>query len=160
MSPEILPRFDFDSADLAVRVDLTLAADLGALSPAVDEVMRIVREMGCAAGREADVEIALREALSNAIKHGSGNDPSKIIQCCVACDQSRGMLIVVRDSGPGFDPGQLPSPTVGQNVFSTHGRGIYLINQLMDEVRFERGGTEIHMVKRPPAPGPAQNPSE
>ena len=153
MSPQTLPRCDFNTADLAVRVDLTLAADLGALSPAVNEVMRIVREMGCAAGRETDVEIALREALSNAIKHGSDNDPSKIIQCWVACDEARGMLIVVRDSGPGFDPGQLPSPTVGQNIFSTHGRGIYLINQLMDEVRFERGGTEIHMLKRPPSPG-------
>ena len=57
---------------------------------------------------------------------------------------------VVRDPGPGFDPAQIPSPVVGQNLFSTGGRGIYLINQLMDEVRFERGGTEIHMVARLP----------
>ncbi len=151
MADQPVPRCDFDSADLAVRLQLTLAADISALTPVVREVMRVVRELGCAEGRETDVEIALREALANAIKHGSGNDPDKIIQCCVACDQARGMLIVVRDSGPGFDPSQLPSPTVGQNVFSTHGRGIYLISQLMDEVRFERGGTEIHMVKKPPA---------
>lgn len=146
-----LPACDFHAADLVVRVDLTLAADVGAISPAINEVMRIVREMGSAVGREVDVEIALREALANAVKHGSGNDPSKIIQCTIACDQARGMLIVVRDSGPGFDPSSLASPTVGQNVFSTHGRGIYLINQLMDEVRFEKGGTEIHMRKRPPS---------
>ena len=44
--------------------------------------------------------------------------------------------------------GAVPSPTMGQNVFSEHGRGIYLINQLMDEVRFEKGGTEIHMRKK------------
>ena len=59
------------------------------------------------------------------------------------------MLIVVRDPGPGFDPSQIPSPIVGKGLFSTGGRGIYLINQLMDEVRFERGGTEIHMLSRP-----------
>jgi anti-sigma regulatory factor (Ser/Thr protein kinase) len=64
------------------------------------------------------------------------------------------MLIVVRDPGPGFDPDQIPSPIQGQNLYSTGGRGIYLINQLMDEVRFEKGGTEIHMVKRPTASVP------
>jgi serine/threonine-protein kinase RsbW len=56
-------------------------------------------------------------------------------------------LIVVRDPGRGFDPAALPSPVEGQNIFSTHGRGIYLINQLMDEVHFEKGGTEIRMKK-------------
>jgi len=54
----------------------------------------------------------------------------------------------VRDPGPGFDPRDIPSPTVGQNVFRSHGRGIYLINQLMDEVSFDKGGTEIRMLKR------------
>jgi serine/threonine-protein kinase RsbW len=57
------------------------------------------------------------------------------------------MLIVVRDPGPGFDPAGIPNPIVGENIYSNHGRGIYLINQLMDEVRFERGGSEIHMRK-------------
>jgi serine/threonine-protein kinase RsbW len=66
----------------------------------------------------------------------------------VACDESKGMLIVVRDPGPGFDPAAIPSPTVGQNIYRHHGRGIYLINQLMDEVSFDKGGTEIRMRKR------------
>jgi serine/threonine-protein kinase RsbW len=52
-----------------------------------------------------------------------------------------------RDPGPGFDPAMLPTPLAGQEIYSTHGRGIYLINQLMDEVRMLRGGTEIHMRK-------------
>ena len=151
MSSETLPRCEFDAADLLVRFEVTLPADVNAISPAVERTMQVVGEMGCAAGRELDVEIVLREALSNAVIHGSGGDPSKTVQCCVACDQSRGMLIVVRDAGPGFDPLKLPSPVMGQNVFSAHGRGIYPISQLMDEVRFERGGTEIHMRKKPTA---------
>jgi len=53
----------------------------------------------------------------------------------------------VRDPGNGFDPSTVPCPTDEQNVFSEHGRGIYLINQLMDEVRYEQGGTELHMRK-------------
>ena len=59
-----------------------------------------------------------------------------------------GMIIVVRDPGSGFDPAAIPTPTVGQNIYSNHGRGIFLINQLMDEVKFLKNGTEIHMVKR------------
>ncbi|MEJ2111312.1 MAG: ATP-binding protein [Acidobacteriota bacterium] len=92
-----------------------------------------------------EVEQALIEALNNAIEHGSGNDPSKQVQCCVACDHERGMLIVVRDPGPGFDPASIPNPVSAKNIFSEGGRGIYLIDQLVDEVHFEKGGTEIHM---------------
>ncbi len=69
------------------------------------------------------------------------------MQCCVACDDERGMLIIVRDPGSGFDPFAVPDPCNGENIYSNHGRGIYLINQLMDEVKFERNGTEIHMRK-------------
>lgn len=150
MSVSPVPRCEFESNDLMVKEDLNLPGDVNAISPVVERVMAIVTEMGCAAGREFEIELALREALANAIEHGSGHDPSKEIQCCVACDHARGMLIVVRDPGPGFDPASLPSPILGQNLFSTGGRGIYLINQLMDEVRFEKGGTEIHMRTHPP----------
>jgi serine/threonine-protein kinase RsbW len=152
MSHAPLPSCEFESGDLLVKVDLMLPADVDAISPVVGKIMKIVTEMGCAAGREFEIELALREALANAIEHGSGNDPSKQVQCSVACDKERGMLIVVRDPGPGFDPASIPSPVIGQNLFSTGGRGIYLINQLMDEVRFEKGGTEIHMRTKPPGP--------
>jgi serine/threonine-protein kinase RsbW len=104
-----------------------------------------VQSLGCAAGREREVEVALIEALANAVQHGCKNDPNKKVEVCVACDDSRGLLIVIRDPGPGFDPSSIPNPVVGQNLFSTHGRGIFLINQLVDEVHYEKGGTEIHM---------------
>ena len=151
MSSKSFAQCEFDSSKLLVKMDETLPGDVSAISPFIDKIMAVVNEMGCAAGREFDIEVALWEALANAIKHGSANDPSKQIQCCVACDHARGMLIIIRDPGPGFDPARIPSPVVGQNIFATGGRGIYLINQLMDEVRFERGGTEIHMRVKPPA---------
>jgi serine/threonine-protein kinase RsbW len=150
MSREPLTPCEFDRDNLLVKVDETLPGDVKAIAPFIEKVMAISREMGCAAGREFEIELALIEALTNAIRHGSAHDPSKPIQCCVACDHARGMLIIVRDPGPGFDPASIPSPVTGQNVFSIGGRGIYLINQLMDEVRFEKGGTEIHMRMNPP----------
>jgi serine/threonine-protein kinase RsbW len=147
MSNEQPPRCEFDARDMVIRLTIAIAADVQAISPVVDRVMDIVREMKCAAGKETDVEMALREALANAIVHGARQDPDKRVEFCVACDPSMGLLIVVRDPGEGFDPASIPSPVIGQNIFSEHGRGIFLINQLMDEVRFERGGTEIHMRK-------------
>ena len=151
MPSESLTSCEFDSNNLLVKLDVTLPGDVSAISPVIERIMSIIVEMGCAAGREFEIELALDEAIANAIKHGSSNDPSKQIQCCVACDHARGMLIVVRDPGPGFDPASIPNPIVGQNIFAAGGRGIYLINQLMDEVRFEKGGTEIHMRVNPPA---------
>ncbi len=145
--PSCLPRVDFDRSKLMIRIEVTLNADSTAISPVVEGIMEMARRLECAAGKEFEIETALREALANAIVHGCKNDPSKKVQCCVGCDDERGMLIVVRDPGSGFDPFAIPDPCRGENVFSNHGRGIYLINQLMDEVKFERNGTEIHMRK-------------
>jgi serine/threonine-protein kinase RsbW len=151
MSCEPLPQYEFDSDDLLVKLDVTLPGNIAAVAPFIEKSMAIIREMGCAAGREFEIELALNEALANAIEHGSANDPAKMVQCCIACDKLRGMLIVVRDPGPGFDPASIPNPIIGQNVYSTGGRGIYLISQMMDEVHFQKGGTEIHMRIHPPA---------
>ena len=147
MTSESLMHCEFDSNDLMVKLDVKLQGDVEAISPFIQSVMGIVKEMGCAAGREFEIEQALREALNNAVEHGIEYDSSKMIQCCVACDHERGMLIVVRDPGPGFDPSQIPSPIVGEQLYAEHGRGIFLINQLMDEVRYRNKGTELWMRK-------------
>jgi serine/threonine-protein kinase RsbW len=138
-------RCDFNAKDLILHLDIDLPAATSAINPVVEKVMGLVIGMRCATGREFEVETAIREALANAIVHGCGQDSSKQIRFSVACDEARGMLIVVRDPGPGFDPARLPSPLSGEPLFRSHGRGIYLINMLVDEVRLERGGTEIHM---------------
>ena len=148
-SPEPhLPEYDFDPDKLNLRVRVTLAADRKSVDPVVDQVMQAVREMKCVNGKEDAIELSLQEALANAVVHGAKEDPSKTIECLVACDEQRGILIIVRDPGPGFDPSAIPSCTMGEHLYSNHGRGIFLINQLMDEVKFHKNGTEIHMVKR------------
>ena len=152
MSGTALPTCEFYSDNLKVKLDMVFPADVSRLSGVIDGFMAIVNTMKCACGHEHDVELAMREALANAIIHGAGNDPNRNVECCVACDDVHGMLVVVRDPGEGFDPDRLPSPLVGENVFSEHGRGVFLINQLMDRVEYKRGGTEIHMRKfAPPA---------
>jgi len=131
----------------STHFEVMLAADISTISPVVNWVMHLVSEMEYGAGKEFEIEMALRESLANAVLHGCNADPTKRIECSVTCDEKRGIVIVVSDPGAGFDPAKVPSPTDGQNVFSDHGRGIYLINTLMDEVRYERNGAEIHMRK-------------
>ncbi|HSD67720.1 MAG TPA: ATP-binding protein, partial [Vicinamibacteria bacterium] len=110
MTPPSRPRVDFDPQKLQARLRLRIAGRLEAISPAVERMMAEVRAMACARGKEFEIETALREALANAVRHGCGNDATKQVEACVACDESRGMLIVVRDPGPGFDPARIPSP--------------------------------------------------
>jgi serine/threonine-protein kinase RsbW len=145
---EQFPEYDFDPEKLNLRVRVTLAADRKSVDPVVEQVMEAVRQMKGIDGKEDAIELSLQEALANAVVHGAKEDPSKTIECLVAYDEQRGLLIIVRDPGPGFDPSAIPSPTMGENLYSNHGRGIFLINQLMDEVKFHKNGTEIHMVKR------------
>jgi serine/threonine-protein kinase RsbW len=129
-------------------VRITLAADRNSVDPVVAQVMGAIRQVNCVDGKEDAIELSLQEALANAVVHGAKEDSSKTVECLVACDEERGVLIIVRDPGTGFDPGAIPSCIVGENVYSDHGRGIFLINQLMDEVKFRKNGAEIHMVKR------------
>jgi serine/threonine-protein kinase RsbW len=137
----------FDPDKLVVRFELTIAGSVKAIEPAVQQILTVVDSMGCARGKEFAIETAIREALANAITHGCGSDPSKQVKISAYCDDERGMILVVRDPGQGFDPKTIPSPVQGERLFAEHGRGIYLINQLMDEVRFRSGGSEIWMRK-------------
>ena len=138
---------EFVSRDLVVRLDMSLVGDVHAIDPAVKAIMEIAGQMTCGKGNEFEIETAVRESLANAIVHGCKQDRERTVQISVGCDAGRGMIIVVRDPGPGFNPEGLPNPVEGEQLYSESGRGIFLINRLMDEVRFRKGGAEIWMRK-------------
>ena len=127
-------------------MDVTIPARVAAISPLVASVMAAVRQQSTA--KDLEIETALREALANAIKHGCSSDASKFVQCSIIFEDDHSVLIVVRDPGPGFNSKSIPDPTNGKHLYENHGRGIYLINHMMDEVLFKRGGAEIHMRSR------------
>ena len=138
---------DFDSDGLLLRFSEEIPSTPKAVNELVPRLLEIVRELECAPGEADKVELALHEALNNAVLHGSGADPEKKVAITCLCDESRGIILTVRDSGPGFDPKEIPDPRQVQNIYSSHGRGIYLIRELMDEVHFEDGGRTVVMKK-------------
>lgn len=140
-------RCEFDAGQMIVRVQKEVPGLVEAIPPVVEQIMEVIREQGCAEQSEFEIEVSLYEALANAVEHGCRHDPEKMVEVVVACEEHRGMIIMVRDPGPGFDPESVPSPIIGENLYADGGRGIFLINQLMDEVRYEKNGTEIWMIK-------------
>ena len=124
-----------------------MPSEVTAISPFVDKLMLLLRNCGCVPEGVSDVEIALREALANAILHGNHEDRRKHVHVSCRCEPDE-VSIAVKDEGKGFDTDNVADPTAPQNIGSIHGRGIHVIRALMDEVRFDEGGAVVHMKKR------------
>ena len=137
------PRF----SGVPLEVHTWVRSEIGLISPLVDWLMSLIAGSGCVFGEEEFVELALREALSNAMLHGNRSDARKLVHVRCCCECGKGVFIVVRDRGQGFDPNTVPDPLAFENLNSEHGRGIHLMKLAVDEVSFQRGGTEVHMRK-------------
>ncbi len=116
---------------------------------ALEDLLRALREARSPCGDLDEIRTALREALNNALRHGSRLNPRRRIRLRCGWDSTTGLEISVRDEGGGFDPRQVPDPTAPENLERFSGRGIYLIRRLMDEVEFRDAGREIRMRRRP-----------
>jgi anti-sigma regulatory factor (Ser/Thr protein kinase) len=96
------------------------------------------------------ISMALREALANAIKHGNRQDPSKRVTLTIEWEGDQ-LRVIVEDEGEGFDENAIEDPLAPENRLKTAGRGIFLIRNFMDDVRFEsgdRGGTILILTKK------------
>ena len=142
-------QLDTDLRKDFVECTYFFSSDVAMVSPFVDHLMRLINGLRVMDGAEVEIEVALREALLNAIIHGNREDPSKYVYLTILCGADGEVSIVIRDEGAGFDLGAVPDPTSPEHRMSTHGRGIYLMRALMDEVSFEEGGTVVYMRKSP-----------
>lgn len=150
----------FDRRDLILRFWQVVPSTLGAVNRVIRRILRVARAMECAKGELDKVELALQEALTNAIRHGSGGNSREKVSVCCFCTADKGIVLVVTDQGSGFDPSQVPDPTTAERIYAAHGRGIFLMKQLMDTVRFRQGGREVVMTKASPRNRGAQMVSE
>lgn len=130
------------------EINIIIPADLENMATVSDGVRELLESKHWSEDDVNNVELALQEALSNAIRHGCKNDSSKEVQCLVSFDDSGEIVIVVRDPGSGFDATTVPDPREDENLLKSGGRGIFLINELMDVVEFTDEGRQVSMRKQ------------
>jgi serine/threonine-protein kinase RsbW len=143
------PSCEFGTDKLVFKLDTVIPSNIEVVDSTVAKIIGLIGSAYSSDDIER-IDLALREALVNAIIHGNRSDPNKSVRVCVALQPDNGVIIMVKDSGSGFDPSRLPNPLVGQNLLASHGRGVFLINQLMEDVSFSfEHGTEIRMRQHP-----------
>jgi serine/threonine-protein kinase RsbW len=127
---------------------LELPSDPGAIERTVEYVMG--QCAGCSVEHKRlrlNFRVGLSEALANAILYGNAEDPSKRVRLEVTVELRR-VEARVTDEGTGFDPAGVPDPTEPAYVSRTHGRGLFLMRALMDEVRFNERGNSVTLILR------------
>ena len=133
------------------KTELTLPSRIESIAEAASAAAAAARDAGF--GEEAlfGIDMAVREAVTNAVLHGNRRDESKRVSLRVE-DEGDRLVFTVGDEGEGFDPEGLADPTAEQNLLKSSGRGILFMRTFMDEVSWERrpfgGGTLVRMAKK------------
>jgi serine/threonine-protein kinase RsbW len=139
------------SLQLAVSkntMKLDVPSDLGMVGDAVELVARHLPPGTLSPRRISfNLRTALAEALGNAIRYGTGEDPDRVVQVRVELGRDVVRIHVV-DDGDGFDPSGLPDPTLPDNLDREYGRGLFVIRHLVDDVAFNEKGNGICLTLR------------
>ena len=130
--------------------ELVLPSRIEAIQDAASAAAEFVKRLGLGADAAYGVDMAVREAVTNAVLHGNRQDEAKAVE--ISFKSLPGAIeITVRDRGEGFDTRNVPDPTDPQNLLKASGRGILFIRTFMDEVEWSRhpeGGTVVRMRKK------------
>lgn len=129
---------------------LSLASELPSIAAATDKAVEIARGLGYGDDALFGIDMAVREAVTNAVIHGNREDASVEFDMTITHD-AQGLMIAVRDRGNGFNPEQVADPTAAENLMATNGRGILFMRNFMDDVTWDthpQGGTVVRLTKR------------
>lgn len=132
------------------EIELNLPSQIESIEKAVAEAVKFASESGFADDALFAIDLALREAVANAVKHGNKFDETKNVYVTFK-NLTSGLEIAVRDYGTGFAVEEVPDPTDPENLLKANGRGILFMRNFMDEVEWENpsgGGTIVKMVKK------------
>src|ERR1700736_726669 len=110
------PPFAGRHGDSFFQIEAWMPSEIKAISPLVDRLMRLIEGSHCVCGAEPSVELALAEALDNAVVHGNRMDRQKLVQVLCRCEPGKGISVVIKDQGQGFDPSAVPNPTAPENI--------------------------------------------
>ncbi len=129
------------------KLKMVIPADVAVIEKVSAAVNEFLAGQQWSADEVMKIELALEEALANAIRHGCRNDASKLIHCRVTLNAGE-LAIMVRDPGTGFDVNAVANPLASANLYKPGGRGVFLMHRLMDTVEFTEGGRQVTMRKR------------
>jgi serine/threonine-protein kinase RsbW len=125
----------------------------------VDLVQTVFESLADQVGFDADsahwMSVAIRESVTNAVRHGNKLDPTKRVKVQFEILEPI-FKVFVEDQGEGFDPEELPDPLAEENLLRANGRGIFFMKSFMDEVVYSfpnENGTRVEMVKKIPVAG-------
>ena len=88
------------------------------------------------------IELAFTEALINAIRHGNGDDPDKLVLIEYGFD-GPDFYLAIEDEGAGFNPRDVEDPTGPEQILRPGGRGLLLMQSLVQRVEFNSKGNRI-----------------
>ena len=129
---------------------LSLASELPSIAAATEKAVEIARDLGYGDDALFGIDMAVREAVTNAVIHGNREDASVEFDMTIT-HEAHDLTIAVRDRGNGFNPAQVADPTATENLLATSGRGILFMRNFMDDVTWEthsQGGTVVRLTKR------------
>jgi serine/threonine-protein kinase RsbW len=127
-----------------LEIDSWVPSEIQNVSPTVDRLMRLMEGSQWVQGAERDVEMALREALGNAVVHGDQADPKTKVHIRCRCGPGNEISILVTHQGKGFDFGKTIGNSRTSEPAGKYGCGVELMKVAIDEVSFERTSTEAH----------------
>ena len=132
---------------LEERIAFNMPSDIKYLDGVLDYLNERMLKLGVLKPGDTELLIALDEAIVNAIKHGNKCDARKAVHI-VAEFSADGARFTVADEGPGFEREKVPDPTDPCRLLEPNGRGLLLINHIMDEVCYNQAGNRLEMFKR------------
>ncbi len=135
---------------MAETLEITLPSRIESVEEAASKTDEFAKSCGLDEAFIFAIDLAIRESVANAVKHGNKFDESKVIEVMLE-DSKEGFEITVRDFGAGFSPEEIPDPTDPQNLLKTNGRGILFMRSFMDIVEWSNspdGGLIVKMVKK------------
>lgn len=134
-----------DSNTTALK--LILDSEFETLEQLVDVTEEFADNQSLSEDLRDRILVAVSEASSNAMRHGNKFDPNKVVTVHLI-KRDGAIEIMVQDEGQGFVRERVADPLLPENLFKTSGRGLFLIEELADEVRFADGGRQLNMIFR------------
>ncbi len=125
---------------------LALPSTVESITEVEAVIEEIRQELKVKADVYANIMVALTEAVNNSIIHGNDSDASKKVYVEFEIPNNYRLLIRVHDEGVGFEPGMLPDPTAPDNVGKIGGRGVFLMEQLSDQIFYTDNGRQVEMI--------------